>query len=232
MEETKSKHLIFTMNNGSRDFKISNKDCKYIDYDLVDRIIHSIPIDTEKHQGFYHNLIYKKVPKNLRPLNYNLFIPQYGSSNFNTSRLVWKILNRTIYRPCGAPWLRRNMRQLADADADSDTVNFLKEECGLKYVHDEETFYKVYKSSRQDFVEKVKKAKNKEKALERIYNIRSDHLGRRGVQSLSQSNAIIKKKKQEIDRLNQFAAKYAEGMGMTAREFRQQGGMKGLGSAI
>jgi protein associated with RNAse G/E len=57
---TKQKDLIFVMTNCGRDFKICNKDAKYIDYDLVDRIIHSVPIDTERFAALYHNLIYKQ----------------------------------------------------------------------------------------------------------------------------------------------------------------------------
>jgi hypothetical protein len=55
----KNKELTFVMTNCGRDFKLCNKDAKYIDYDLVDRIIHAVPIDTSRHQGLYHNLIYK-----------------------------------------------------------------------------------------------------------------------------------------------------------------------------
>jgi hypothetical protein len=46
--QTAKKELIFVMTNCNRDFKMSNKEAKYIDYDLVDRIIHSVPIDTKK----------------------------------------------------------------------------------------------------------------------------------------------------------------------------------------
>jgi len=39
---------------------LTNKDAKYIDYDLVDRVVKAVSIDTFKHQSLYHNLIYKQ----------------------------------------------------------------------------------------------------------------------------------------------------------------------------
>ena len=38
----------------------TNKDAKYFDYDLIDRIVKAVSIDTEKHQSLYHHLIYKQ----------------------------------------------------------------------------------------------------------------------------------------------------------------------------
>ena len=52
--------LIFIMNNSGSDYLISNKDCKTIDYDLLDRVIKSIQIDTGKFQGLYNRLIYRQ----------------------------------------------------------------------------------------------------------------------------------------------------------------------------
>jgi len=48
IKTTKNKDLIFVMTNCNRDFKICNKGAKYIDYELIDRIIHSVPIDTQR----------------------------------------------------------------------------------------------------------------------------------------------------------------------------------------
>ena len=48
IQTAKNNELIFVMTNCNRDFKLSNKEAKYIDYDLVDRIVHSVPIDTQK----------------------------------------------------------------------------------------------------------------------------------------------------------------------------------------
>ena len=58
----KNNELTFLINNCGRNYTFSNKDAKYFDYDLVDRVIHQIPIDTDKHQALYHNLIYKQIP--------------------------------------------------------------------------------------------------------------------------------------------------------------------------
>ena len=49
IKQLKNKELVFIMTNCGRDFSLSNKDAKYIDYDLIDRILHAIPIDTQKH---------------------------------------------------------------------------------------------------------------------------------------------------------------------------------------
>lgn len=49
IQVTKQKDLIFVMHNCKREFMLTNKDAKYIDYDLVDRVIKAVSIDTEKH---------------------------------------------------------------------------------------------------------------------------------------------------------------------------------------
>jgi len=41
-------HLVFLMNNSGREYLISNKDCVKIDYDLIDRIMKGVCIDTLK----------------------------------------------------------------------------------------------------------------------------------------------------------------------------------------
>lgn len=56
----KETELVFVMTNCSRDFKFSNLNARYLDYDLVDRLIRSVPVDTERHQTLFHHLIYKK----------------------------------------------------------------------------------------------------------------------------------------------------------------------------
>jgi len=55
----KNKELVFVMDVCGRSFSMSNKNAEYIDYDLVDRVIHAVPVDTVKHQSLYHHLIYK-----------------------------------------------------------------------------------------------------------------------------------------------------------------------------
>jgi hypothetical protein len=39
-------HLVFVMNNSGREFLVANKNCAKLDYDLVDRIMKGICIDT------------------------------------------------------------------------------------------------------------------------------------------------------------------------------------------
>ena len=56
---SKNDELVFIMHNCGRNWTFSNQDAKHLDYVLVDRVIHQIPIDTYKHQALYHNLIYK-----------------------------------------------------------------------------------------------------------------------------------------------------------------------------
>lgn len=41
-------HLLFVMNNSGREYLIANKNAKTIDYDLLDRILKGICIDTQK----------------------------------------------------------------------------------------------------------------------------------------------------------------------------------------
>lgn len=41
-------HLLFVMNNSGREFLIANKNAKYIDYDLIDRILKGVCVDTGK----------------------------------------------------------------------------------------------------------------------------------------------------------------------------------------
>ena len=56
----KDKELTFEMTNCGRSFQIKNKGAALLDYELVDRVIHQVPIDTTRFQSLYHNLIYKK----------------------------------------------------------------------------------------------------------------------------------------------------------------------------
>ena len=41
-------HLSFIIENGGREFVMSTKNCPYIDFDIIDRIIKGIQIDTHK----------------------------------------------------------------------------------------------------------------------------------------------------------------------------------------
>ena len=52
-------HLVFVMNNSGREYLLANKNCKRIDYDLIDRLMKGICIDTQKFQKLYNRLIYR-----------------------------------------------------------------------------------------------------------------------------------------------------------------------------
>lgn len=52
-------HLVFVMNNSGREYLLSNKNCIKIDYDMVDRLMKGIRVDTLKFQKLYNRLIYR-----------------------------------------------------------------------------------------------------------------------------------------------------------------------------
>jgi hypothetical protein len=52
-------HLVFVMNNSGREYLIANKNTVKIDYDLIDRIMKGISIDTLKFQKLYNRLLYR-----------------------------------------------------------------------------------------------------------------------------------------------------------------------------
>ena len=49
-------HLVFVMNNSGREYLLTNKHVVKIDYDLVDRLLKGICIDTLKFQKLYNRL--------------------------------------------------------------------------------------------------------------------------------------------------------------------------------
>jgi hypothetical protein len=77
----------------------------------------------------------------------------------NSNKLIWKILNRTIYNENDDFWLRRDMREVKE-DLTLDEKHVIKKlkEHGLKYVYDEQTFYDMFKVTRKDFLDKIEKA--------------------------------------------------------------------------
>lgn len=52
-------HLVFVMNNSGREYLVANKNCAVIDYDLIDRIMKGISVDTLKFQKLYNRLLYR-----------------------------------------------------------------------------------------------------------------------------------------------------------------------------
>lgn len=83
------------MNNSGREYLLANKNAVTLDYDLVDRIMKGIQVDTLKFTKLYNRLMYRQTPMNLRPSSFERFVPR---AFLPESRTVWKILNRTIYR--------------------------------------------------------------------------------------------------------------------------------------
>ena len=71
----KKNNLTWLMCNCSRDFFINNKNSKYTDFDLIDKIIHAVPVETTKTLNLFHHLIYKTIPVNLRPFTYTAYRP-------------------------------------------------------------------------------------------------------------------------------------------------------------
>jgi hypothetical protein len=51
--------LVFVMNNSGREYLLSNKNCLRIDYDLLDRLMKGIRVDTLKFQKLYNRLLYR-----------------------------------------------------------------------------------------------------------------------------------------------------------------------------
>jgi len=41
-------HLVFVMNNSGREYLLRNKNCPKIDYDIIDRLMKGIRVDTQK----------------------------------------------------------------------------------------------------------------------------------------------------------------------------------------
>ena len=81
---------------------------------------------------------------------------------------------------------------------DRDVVKKLKTEYGLRYVHDEELFYKLYKISRKDFVENLQNVDDQDERDQIIFNTiygvqgsKDAPLGRRGVLTLQSGLAKI-----------------------------------------
>jgi hypothetical protein len=48
--------IVFTITNGERDFKIKTQGATLIDYDLTDRIVKGICVDTKKRGNLHHRI--------------------------------------------------------------------------------------------------------------------------------------------------------------------------------
>jgi hypothetical protein len=52
--------MVFSMTSSDREFLISTKDAQSINYDVIDRIIRAICVDTRRTTQVYHHLINKQ----------------------------------------------------------------------------------------------------------------------------------------------------------------------------
>jgi len=131
-------------------------------------------VETIKTLSLYHHLIFKTVPLNLRPFAYKAHKPspvhdkEFTSLNqLNSSRVIWKILSRTIYRPSKewSHWLRNPSPINGDAfwhykinnltSSDREIYKKLQLTYGIKYLPNEERFYKMFKVTRKDLYQKL-----------------------------------------------------------------------------
>ena len=54
--DSTSDGIVFTITNGERDFKIKTQGATLIDYDLTDRIVKGICVDTKKRGNLHHRI--------------------------------------------------------------------------------------------------------------------------------------------------------------------------------
>jgi len=101
------------MEASGRTFMIACKNPITIDYELLDRIVKAVNVDTTRSTQVFHHLINKKIPSNLKPLEMNKFYPT-TTLLFSTS-WTWRILNRTMYRP-DCFWLRDNTNKVVQTE--------------------------------------------------------------------------------------------------------------------
>ena len=73
--------LTFVMYNSGRDFILRGKDAVKIDFDILDRILKGVPIDSKKYQKLYNRLTYRQLPANLKPTHFHRYVPQVFNPN-------------------------------------------------------------------------------------------------------------------------------------------------------
>ncbi len=88
-------HMMFVLNNSGRNYKLRTKNAT-LDYDIIDRVMKGICVDTSRSQNAYNRLTFRKLPANLRPTQLNHWVPQ--SWDAGSMRTLQRVLNRTIYR--------------------------------------------------------------------------------------------------------------------------------------
>lgn len=58
--DAKDKTLVFQMQNSGRDFYIAVKNAKDVDYNLIDRLVRAICVDTRRSTGVFHHILHKE----------------------------------------------------------------------------------------------------------------------------------------------------------------------------
>ncbi len=58
--DAKDKSLVFQMQNSGREYYIAVKNAKNVDFNLIDRLIRAICIDTSRSTRVFHHIINKE----------------------------------------------------------------------------------------------------------------------------------------------------------------------------
>lgn len=64
---SKDGKLIFVMVNAGREFYIATKNANSFDFNLIDRIVRAICVETKRCTNVFHHILHKQIPINLRP---------------------------------------------------------------------------------------------------------------------------------------------------------------------
>jgi len=70
--DSKDGKIVFVMINSGREFYISTKNAKNMDFNLIDRLVRAICVETKRSTNVFHHILNKEIPINLRPLIFNL----------------------------------------------------------------------------------------------------------------------------------------------------------------
>lgn len=54
------KSIVFVMKNSGREFYIATKNAKAVDFNLIDRIVRAICIDTRRSTAVFHHILNKE----------------------------------------------------------------------------------------------------------------------------------------------------------------------------
>jgi len=148
-----------------------------MDYDLIDRLVRGISIDTDRSQKVFHHLIDKKMPANLRPDSLTRYLPAWTvGQQLYSNKTVWGILNRTVYRSAdveGADadflfWQRKHKSKYLAGETEAATA--LRKEFGMHRVYPENLFYKTFKRSQIDLLEDLRATQTPELIINALYD--------------------------------------------------------------